>query len=307
MRRSHTAGSTTGCFPTCPRSRARRRRCWRSAARAAPATPADGRRRDRGRRVAVLRPAHRPRHHRRPLAPSRWRRPRGAAQRPQPEAQPGDASTADGPIGSRTCSTATTRPSSCSARPGEADDVPRNPQGMALIGDPRNDVHLFVSPCTSRCCSAHNRIVDRLRGDGVPEADVFDDGPARDSPGTTSGSSVHDFLPRLVGADAGRGGARRGRPWFYRPAAGRTSRWSSPTRPSATATGRSATPTGSSTAVRRGAAVPRPGRLRAGARRAGVWTGRRSSTCRAGRPRSAPSASTAGSPARSSGCPGGHR
>jgi hypothetical protein len=52
-------------------------------------------------------------------------------------------------------------------------DVPRNPQGVALIGDPRNDVHLFSLSLHVALLRAHNRIVDRLRADGVPEADVF--------------------------------------------------------------------------------------------------------------------------------------
>jgi hypothetical protein len=39
----------------------------------------------------------------------------------------------------------------------DGEDVPRNPQGVALIGDPRNDVHLF-SPTApwphATCCAA---------------------------------------------------------------------------------------------------------------------------------------------------------
>jgi hypothetical protein len=31
---------------------------------------------------------------------------------------------------------------------GAPDDLPRNSQGIALVGDPRNDVHLFVSQST---------------------------------------------------------------------------------------------------------------------------------------------------------------
>jgi hypothetical protein len=79
-------------------------------------------------------------------------------------------------------------------------DVPRNQQGVALIGDPRNDVHLFALSLHVALLHAHNRTVDLLRADGVPEAAVFD--RAR----TTltwhyQWVVVHDFLPRLVGAD----------------------------------------------------------------------------------------------------------
>jgi hypothetical protein len=77
-------------------------------------------------------------------------------------------------------------------------DVPRNRQGVALIGDPRNDVHLFVLSLHVALLHAHNRIVDLLRASGVPEAEVFDRARA-----TLTWHHqwvvVHDFLPRLVG------------------------------------------------------------------------------------------------------------
>ncbi len=38
----------------------------------------------------------------------------------------------------------------------------RNQEGVALIGDPRNDVHLFISQM-SGVIKLHNRLVDRLR------------------------------------------------------------------------------------------------------------------------------------------------
>ena len=54
-------------------------------------------------------------------------------------------------------------------------DVPRNHQGIALLGDQRNDVHLFVSQMQVAFIRTHNRIVDRLRADGVDEGDVFEE------------------------------------------------------------------------------------------------------------------------------------
>ena len=42
------------------------------------------------------------------------------------------------------------------------DDVPRNHEGIALIGDPRNDVHLFTSQMTVAFIKLHNRLADRL-------------------------------------------------------------------------------------------------------------------------------------------------
>ena len=90
-------------------------------------------------------------------------------------------------------------------------DVPRNQQGVALIGDPRNDVHLFSLSLHIALLHAHNRIVDLLRADGVPETDVFDQ--AR----TTltwhyQWIVIHDFLPRLVGSDLVDQSPRRTRP-----------------------------------------------------------------------------------------------
>src|SRR6201996_911087 len=54
-------------------------------------------------------------------------------------------------------------------------DVPRNQEGVALIGDPRNDVHVFVSQMQVAFIAAHNLLVDRLREDGVAEAELFDE------------------------------------------------------------------------------------------------------------------------------------
>ncbi len=48
-------------------------------------------------------------------------------------------------------------------------DLPRNLQAIALIGDPRNDVQLFVSQLHLAFLRAHNGIVDRLRADGVTD------------------------------------------------------------------------------------------------------------------------------------------
>jgi hypothetical protein len=78
-------------------------------------------------------------------------------------------------------------------------DAPRNQQGVALIGDPRNDVHLFALTLHVALLHAHNRIVDLLRSGGAPEVEVFE----RARTVLTwhyQWIAVHDFLPRLVGA-----------------------------------------------------------------------------------------------------------
>ena len=98
---------------------------------------------------------------------------------------------------------------------GDAADLPRNPEGLALIGDPRNDVHLPISQLHVAFLRAHNRLVDRLRADGDAEADVFEDA-RRSLRWHLQWIVLHDYLPLLVGeqlAAAVRDGERR----FYRP------------------------------------------------------------------------------------------
>ncbi|MEV6850445.1 peroxidase family protein [Actinoplanes sp. NPDC051411] len=92
-------------------------------------------------------------------------------------------------------------------------DVPRNQQGVALIGDPRNDVHFFVLGLHVALLHAHNRFVDRLRADGVPEAEVFDRARIMLT-WHYQWVVVHDFLPRLVGADLVEEVLAEGGTWF---------------------------------------------------------------------------------------------
>jgi hypothetical protein len=79
-------------------------------------------------------------------------------------------------------------------------DLPRNQEGIALIGDPRNDVHSFMSQMQLRFIEAHNLLVDRLREDGVEEGDVFDDA-RRALTWHYQWAIVDDFLPLLVGPE----------------------------------------------------------------------------------------------------------
>ncbi|MBV1855092.1 peroxidase family protein [Catellatospora tritici] len=92
-------------------------------------------------------------------------------------------------------------------------DVPRNTQGVALIGDPRNDSHLFALTLHVALLHAHNRIVDRLRAEGAREADVYD--KARITlTWHYQWIAVHDFLPRLVGPDLVEQVLAEGGRWF---------------------------------------------------------------------------------------------
>ncbi len=96
-----------------------------------------------------------------------------------------------------------------------AGDVPRNGQGVALIGDPRNDVHLFVNQLQVALIHAHNLLVERLREDGEPEASVFDEA-RRALTWHYQWVLLNDFLPTLVGEQLS-AQLLQGGPTLYRP------------------------------------------------------------------------------------------
>jgi hypothetical protein len=81
-----------------------------------------------------------------------------------------------------------------------ADDLPRNQQGTALVGDPRNDVHLLISQLHLAFLRFHNRVVDRLRAAGTPDGEVFDEA-RRLVRWHYEWAVVHEFLPLTGGED----------------------------------------------------------------------------------------------------------
>lgn len=105
------------------------------------------------------------------------------------------------------------------AAEGDQRDLPRNWQGRALIGDPRNDVHVIISQLHLAFIRFHNQVVDRVRANpslvtGVPATPVGGWGggtPTTDFP--TFGQIVTlvrwhyqwvvltEFLPLIVGRD----------------------------------------------------------------------------------------------------------
>jgi Animal haem peroxidase len=98
----------------------------------------------------------------------------------------------------------------------EADgDLPRNQEGVALIGDPRNDVHTFMNQMQSRFIAAHNLLVEQLREDGVAETDLFEEA-CRALVWHYQWLIVNEFLPLLVGEEFVAEVATVG-PRFYRP------------------------------------------------------------------------------------------
>jgi hypothetical protein len=56
---------------------------------------------------------------------------------------------------------------------GLPNDLPRSPEGFALIGDHRNDENLVVAQTHLAFLKFHNKVVDRLTGSSNPPADIF--------------------------------------------------------------------------------------------------------------------------------------
>lgn len=81
---------------------------------------------------------------------------------------------------------------------GNMDDLPRNRQGRALVGDPRNDVHLIISQLHLAFLKFHNRVVDRLREQGVPASSVYSEA-RKLVRWHYQWIIVHEFLPLNVG------------------------------------------------------------------------------------------------------------
>ncbi|HXO06571.1 MAG TPA: peroxidase family protein, partial [Solirubrobacteraceae bacterium] len=79
-------------------------------------------------------------------------------------------------------------------------DLPRNQEGIALVGDPRNDVQLFTSQMAVAFIRMHNRLVDRFRHDGVAEQDIFDEA-RRAATWHYQYVIVREFLPGVIGSE----------------------------------------------------------------------------------------------------------
>lgn len=77
-------------------------------------------------------------------------------------------------------------------------DVQRNAEGTAIISDPRNDSHLFVSQMHLAFARAHNAFVDDARAGGVPENQLFETA-GRELRWHYQSIVTREFLPRLVG------------------------------------------------------------------------------------------------------------
>ncbi len=98
----------------------------------------------------------------------------------------------------------------------DGQDVLRNGEGTAIIGDPRNDSHVLMSQMHLAFVRAHNQFVDRVRSGGTPESNVFESA-ARELRWHYQTVVLREFLPTLVGADLVQSLLDTG-PRFYCPA-----------------------------------------------------------------------------------------
>jgi len=92
-------------------------------------------------------------------------------------------------------------------------DVQRNSEGIAIIGDPRNDSHMLMSQLHLAMVKAHNLMVDEARRAGVPNDSIFAEA-ARQLRWNYQWIVVNEFLPTLVGKALADQVLRDGPQWF---------------------------------------------------------------------------------------------
>ena len=97
-------------------------------------------------------------------------------------------------------------------------DVQRNAEGIAVIGDPRNDSHMLMSQLHLAMLKAHNAFVDEVRRTEAANDRIFDEA-ARLLRWHYQWIILHEFLPALVGQTLVDQILRGGPRWF-RPAHG---------------------------------------------------------------------------------------
>jgi len=99
---------------------------------------------------------------------------------------------------------------------GQAEDLQRNAQGIAIIPDPRNDSHLLMAQMQVLFTRFHNRVVDWLREKGRARQSVVTD--ARQlAVWHYQWIILREFLPELIGRDLTDELLAKG-PRYYRPA-----------------------------------------------------------------------------------------
>ena len=99
---------------------------------------------------------------------------------------------------------------------GRFEDLPRNPNGTAIIADPRNDENLMIAGIHAAFLLFHNRVVDLLRSQGQTNVFAAAQQLVR---WHYQWMILHEFLPLFVGQTLVNDILRNGRR-IYRPAAG---------------------------------------------------------------------------------------
>jgi hypothetical protein len=92
-------------------------------------------------------------------------------------------------------------------------DLQRNAEGIAVIGDPRNDSHMLMSQLHLAMLKAHNAFVDEARLTGISNERVFDEA-ARQLRWHYQWIVLSEFLPTLVGQTLVNEVLQEGPKWF---------------------------------------------------------------------------------------------
>src|SRR5688572_29853316 len=79
------------------------------------------------------------------------------------------------------------------------EDLPRNAQGVAIIGDPRNDENIMLSQLHAAFLKFHNAAVDWVRRDRRLEDDEVFERAQRLTRWHYQWMIVHEFLPQFIG------------------------------------------------------------------------------------------------------------
>ena len=92
-------------------------------------------------------------------------------------------------------------------------DLQRNAEGIAVIGDPRNDSHMLMSQLHLAMLKAHNAFVDEARLAGAANDRVFEEA-ARQLRWHYQWIVLNEFLPALVGQTLADQVLRESPQWF---------------------------------------------------------------------------------------------
>jgi Animal haem peroxidase len=77
-------------------------------------------------------------------------------------------------------------------------DLPRNAEGIGIIGDPRNDSHMLMAQMHLAMLKAHNAFVEEARTERPAAHDIFE-AAARETRWHYQWVVLNEFLPSLVG------------------------------------------------------------------------------------------------------------